>query len=317
MKILIIGTGVIGSIYGWQLSESGNQITHYVRTGQKENIEKNGLLIRCLDTRKHGKPFVEKLYKPNVTEQYNGAYDLIIVPVKANQLKSILPVLTCVDKNTDILFLQNIWISHLQEIEKCLSDSRIIYGQSHIAGGGKSGNIITCTIFEDKHAPTMLGKKDGAKTEQIKRVAQLMQRAGLNPEISKNILAWLFTHYAEASGLVSGVMEAGSAANYVSDSKYIKHSVRIIREGFNVCSLLKMHAWRIYPQILYYSPMWILLPALLKMYRSQETQLMIQGHISHSSDEMKEMFYDVLNTGKSLNLNMINCMKACEYIDKF
>jgi len=39
MNILIIGTGVIGCGYGWQLSESGNQITHFVRTGQKERIE--------------------------------------------------------------------------------------------------------------------------------------------------------------------------------------------------------------------------------------------------------------------------------------
>lgn len=317
MKILIIGTGVIGSTYGWQLSESGNQITHFVRSGQKENLKKNGLLIRCLDTRKAGKPIIEKRYLPNLTEQLNDTYDLIIVPVKANQLKSILPLLTYVDKKTDILFLQNIWISHLYEIEKCLPDSQVIYGQSHVMGGGKSGNTITCTIFNNKNAPTMLGKKDGSKTEQVKKIAELMQQAGLNPLISKNILAWLFTHYVEASGLVAGVMESGSAENYISDSIYIKHSVKLIREGFKVCSLLNIHAWKIYPQVLYYSPMWLLFPALLKMYRSQETQLMIKGHISHSPDEMKDMFYDVLNTGESLHLKMIYYKNACQYIDNF
>jgi 2-dehydropantoate 2-reductase len=40
------------------------------------------------------------------------------------------------------------------------------------------------------------------------------------------------------------------------------------------------------------------------MYRSEETQLMIQGHITHSPDEMKEMFYDVFETGKKLGLPM-------------
>ncbi|MDF2987435.1 MAG: hypothetical protein K0R50_2945 [Eubacterium sp.] len=71
-----------------------------------------------------------------------------------------------------------------------------------------------------------------------------------------------------------------------------------------MCSALNIHVWRIYPQVLYYSPLWCLLPVLLKMYRSEETQLMIQGHITHSPDEMKEMFYDVFETGKKLGLPM-------------
>ena len=39
MKTLIIGTGVIGTIYGWALSESGIDITHLVRKDKfKETI---------------------------------------------------------------------------------------------------------------------------------------------------------------------------------------------------------------------------------------------------------------------------------------
>ncbi|WP_286010114.1 hypothetical protein [Clostridium sp. Marseille-Q2269] len=39
MKILITGTGIIRSIYRWQLFESGNDITHFVRKGKKQIIE--------------------------------------------------------------------------------------------------------------------------------------------------------------------------------------------------------------------------------------------------------------------------------------
>ncbi len=318
MRILIIGTGVIGCVYGWQLSEVGYAITHFVRTGNKPKIDEAGIAIRCLDARKQNKPFTETLYKPDVVEQIDKkGFDLIIVPVKVNQLNSILPILAQTDESIPVLFLQNLWITHIRQIDQYLNDARIVYGQAHMVGGGKEDNNITCTIFGNKSAPTMLGKRDGSNSEQIRLIDEIMERAGLNPKISKNIFWWLFSHYAEANGLVAGVMEAGTANNYISSKEYIKHSIRLIREGFKVCSALKIQVWRIYPQVLYYSPLWCLLPVLLKMYRSKETQLMIQGHITHSPDEMKEMFYDVFETGKKLGLPMSFYKQMQKYIDLF
>ena len=40
MKTLIVGTGVIGTIYGWALSESGADITHLVRKGRRQEYLK-------------------------------------------------------------------------------------------------------------------------------------------------------------------------------------------------------------------------------------------------------------------------------------
>jgi ketopantoate reductase len=318
MNILIIGTGVIGCVYGWQLSLTGNKVTHFVRKGKKTEIDADGIVIRCLDTRIKSKPLVETLYKPDVVEDINNRdFELIIVPVKANQLSSILPLLAETNEKTDILFLQNLWVTHLKQIESVLNDSRIVYGQAHMTGGGKNGNVITCTIFGNKSAPTMLGKKDGTQSRQVYRISEVLSQANLNPVISKNILAWLFSHYAEANGLVAGVMEAGSAQKYVLDQEYIKHSIKLIIEGFKVCSRIGVHAWKIYPQVLYYGPLWILAPSLLKMYRTEEAQLMIRGHISHSPDEMKEMFYDVLNTGINLGVNMPCYEKMKKYVDAF
>lgn len=320
MKILIIGTGVIGCIYGWQLSESGNEITHFVRKGTGEKIVKSGILIHCLDTRKQNNLFIEAIYKPNIVEEIdemNNGYDFIIVPVKANQLKSILPFLSKTNEHSYILFLQNLWINHVQLIKGVLPDSRVIYGQAHIAGGGKRGNIVTCTIFGNKNAPTMIGKENGILSKELLLINEVMREADLNPQISEHILDWLLTHYVEANGIVAGVMEAGTAKNYVSTKKYIKHSIKLIREGLKVCSSLGINISKVYPQSLYFAPMWILIPPLLKMYRTEETQLMMQEHILHSPDEMKEMFYDVFETGNQLGLPMLTYKQMQEHLMKF
>ena len=34
MRVLVVGAGIIGSIYGWALAESGHQVVHLVRSGR-------------------------------------------------------------------------------------------------------------------------------------------------------------------------------------------------------------------------------------------------------------------------------------------
>ncbi len=38
MRVLVIGAGIIGSIYGWALSESGHDVKHLVRSGRAATL---------------------------------------------------------------------------------------------------------------------------------------------------------------------------------------------------------------------------------------------------------------------------------------
>lgn len=319
MKILIIGTGVIGSVYGWQLFEAGNNITHLVRKGKKQIIEKQGINIRCLDKREGEENHKEVVYKPKIVEDINKNenYDLIIVPVKANQLRGVLPIISKTNDKSDILILQNIWIDNIKEIESYLIESKVFFGQPHIMGGGKDEKSIYCTIFGTKNAPTMLGQKDGKISNRLLRLSEVMNEAGLNPKVSTNMLTWLYTHYVESVGLLAGVMKAGSGENYIKKDDFIKLSILIIREGYKVCKKVGIPVWKAFPQVLYYLPISLLLKPLKKMFSSKETQLMIKGHISHSPDEMKEMFYKILNMGEKLNVAMPNYKNVKKYVDEF
>jgi len=88
MRTLIIGTGVISTIYGWALSESGVDITHLVKKGRKQEYLK-GIDLDIYDTRggNHPENVIQKYYPKlveDVSEKDN--YELIMIPTRHYQL---------------------------------------------------------------------------------------------------------------------------------------------------------------------------------------------------------------------------------------
>ena len=60
MKTLVVGTGVIGTTWGWALSNAGINVTHLVRPGGKDRC-KDGVTLDLLEGRKgHKKKNVVK-----------------------------------------------------------------------------------------------------------------------------------------------------------------------------------------------------------------------------------------------------------------
>jgi len=51
MRILVVGAGVIGTVYGWALSEAGHHVTHLVRPGRTDRFA-GGVALDVLDKRK-------------------------------------------------------------------------------------------------------------------------------------------------------------------------------------------------------------------------------------------------------------------------
>ncbi len=96
MKTLIVGAGIIGSIYGWAFAEAGHEVTHLVRPGKTSQFA-NGMDIDMYDVRKgHKRNFIGH-YSIRVAEAIDPSdgYELVIVPTKhyhlIDTLKKIAP----------------------------------------------------------------------------------------------------------------------------------------------------------------------------------------------------------------------------------
>lgn len=306
MNILIIGAGVIGVTYGWQLSLVGNQITMYVRKGKKEKLEQSGIPMTCLDTRHGKKNQTKTIFHPEFVEELypNNNYDLIIVAVNSNQINSVLPLLKEGAGNTDIMFFSNNW-SGTGEISKMLDESSYFFGYPFKAGGGRDDHGCQLVIFGLPITNTVLGEVNGKSSQRISRIYRELKKAHMNPVISKDIIGYLWAHFAWAAASVAAYLEAGSYEKFAS-TIHLRKSYLAMRECFTVCKSRGKNPARIVPTLFYYAPLFILVPFTHLLYSREDMKRMFEGHISHSPKEMVDMYYEVLHAGEKSGIKMPN-----------
>src|ERR1700677_5075373 len=84
MRILVIGAGAVGGYFGGRLAEAGRDVTFLVRARQAELIREHGLRI----VSPHGNGTLHP--KLILADEIAGAYDLIILGVKAYSLQAAI-----------------------------------------------------------------------------------------------------------------------------------------------------------------------------------------------------------------------------------
>lgn len=116
-------------------------------------------------------------------------FDLVLVPVRAEQLSSTLPLLTTMNDGSDVLFFGNV-ADHQAELTAALG-GRALFGFP-AAGGTRDGSLITYVLISRQK--TMLGEPEGTTTPRIRRLHAALGRAGLPTRISTDIGGWLVAH---------------------------------------------------------------------------------------------------------------------------
>lgn len=307
MKTLVIGAGVIGATYAWQLSEAGYPVTVMVREGKKDSYEREGIMIRCTDQRgKHNQPS-ETIFRPTFVEAFTPKdnYDLIIVAVKSNQLDALLPTLYENAGKSHILFFQNNWWgdAHIKEF---LFASQYLFGFPRLVGGWRTGSTVECMISSSPGMSTVIGEVNGTETTRLKQITEMFTRARLKPKVSHDILGWLATHYVEYLGAVGGILQAGSASAFSGNGTLVREAILATREGLDVCGARGIDIGKAAPLNLrmYALPLTVIVPLGQKQYQSADIQRFFDENIAHDMDEIALQYYDVLNTGERLGVPM-------------
>ena len=313
MKVLIVGRGVVGTIYGWALSMVGIDVTHVVR---KEGLPSTDTLD-LLDLRPGYRKNTRVTYAPKTVGQISPSdgFDLVIVATRHYQAAgAIRQYLPGAPRATFLLFTAN-W-DGTAEIDSLLPRSSILWGYSASSGGPDAQGILIATV-----APSVrFGMLEGSDPEKFKAVTELFQRAGFTLDIKPNIIEWLWVHHAVNAGGIGIALWAGGIAEATRSFKTVRLGALAIREALDVVaargvdlkdfpdakSVLNMPAW---------------LAGLAAIYAIRFTEkgrrLLKGSHFAYSPEEMKRYYFDVLNTGENLGVAMPRLSALREKIEGY
>ncbi len=205
MKICVIGAGAIGGLMGAKFALAGEEVTLVDQGAHLAAIKKDGLKLIWQDGSEH---LVKDLSATDRLAEA-GAQDLVILAVKAHYLDSVAPeVPGLLGPETAIVTVQNglpWWYFHKHggphDGHRLLSLDPTGKLTKHI----DADRIIGCVVYPAAAVPEPgvihhvegdrfpVGELDGSETERVRRLHDVLVKAGFRSRILDDIRAeiWL------------------------------------------------------------------------------------------------------------------------------
>lgn len=187
MRIVVVGAGVIGSIYGGLLARSGHDVTLLARGQRHVDLQAHGLVLEDAGSGRR----TESALPVRSGLSGEDRYDLVLVPVRSEQLAGTLPILAKMGGRPDVLFFGNT-AGHQTELMAALGEQALFGFPA--AGGVRDGAIVRYVLIRQQK--TMLGEAGGASTGRVRRLRAMFGEAGFPTEVSANISGWMMGHSA-------------------------------------------------------------------------------------------------------------------------
>ncbi len=211
MKILVMGSGGVGGLYGGRLAHTGCDVKFVARGAHLAAMREHGLLIE-------NATLGNTLIKPiKVTDDplSAGTPDLILFAVKLWDTEAVArALLPIVGPHTAVLSLQNGVVKDdiLRGVfgEKALMGG-VAYVGTHIARPGVINQVGTLQRL-------VFGEYDGAKSARAETLLAALLKAGIQAELSNDIRRTLWEKYTFLVGLSGTTASMRSAIGAVREN---------------------------------------------------------------------------------------------------
>src|SRR3984885_15453091 len=225
VRILIFGTGVIGSVYGEMLLAAGHDVVLLARGGRLRDLRESGLVLQEAQTGHRTALSVTVVAAPEPGDQF----DLVVAPVRRDQLPDTLPLLTALSGGPDVLFFGNA-LGRVSELASALG-GRAVFGFPAV-GGARDGATIRYVLIRQQK--TMLGEASGAATPRLRQLQSVFSAAGFPTTMSADVPGWLTAHAAFVVPIAYALYRDDTDAALLSkDPVTVRQMVRATRQAFH------------------------------------------------------------------------------------
>jgi 2-dehydropantoate 2-reductase len=280
-KILIIGAGVIGSVYGAKLIKSGNDVSFLAQGNRLKFLQKEGLIVEWLKGRTEH--FSNVRCFSEVPD--GGVFDFVLVTVRNENLPSVYPMLG-ENLSSNIVFMVNNPAGS-KEYLKHVDKERLIIGFPG-AGGEISNGVVHGHIVAGFIQPTTFGQISPKTNDTLNKLNKVLKGAGFPVSIESDMDSWLLNHLAMVCPLGNAIY-AASGDNYTAskNSVVMMKSALALKESF---SFLQKHGYGITPskfKIFIYIPTFVMAFFLKLIFNTQWADTVIASHALNAPNEMK------------------------------
>jgi len=281
VRVLVFGAGVIGSVYAGSLLRAGHDVVLLARGPRLVDLQTHGLILEDAES---GQRSVVPV--PAIGElAADDRFDLVLVPVRAEQLRSTLPALTGMTDDSDVLFFGNT-ANRRAELTAALG-SRVLFGFP-AAGGTRDGAIVKYVLISQQK--TMLGEPDGSTSARVAHLHGILEGAGFPTLISSDIESWLVAHAAFVVPIAFALYRVGiDPAKLAADTATMRLMVSATREAF---AALRANGNAEIPRnlrSLYRLPMRVVIGYWRRVLTSPRGELWFAAHSRAAPEEMHEL----------------------------
>ncbi len=283
-KILVYGAGPLGSLFAARLQAGCNEVSLLARGRRLAELRQYGVVLCDAQT---GETTVTY---PTIVEQLapEDVYDLVLVIMRKNHVRAILPVLAANRQCPDILFLMNN-AAGPDELVEALGQERVLIGFPSSAGYFEGHVIHYLSGTEDAPSLVPFGEVDGQINDRTWRVAHIIESGvGFKANIRKDMDAWLKYHVALLMpSLGPAVYGTGIDRHRLARTRdALVLAVRAIREGFRVLRAYGLIPTPGYVRLFERFPEPVLVGLLRYMTLQGEMDIAMMGHARAARDEV-------------------------------
>jgi len=315
MHVLVVGSGIIGTIYGWALAESGHHVVHLVRSGRASAL-REGLTLDMFDRRKGHKRNFRGLYGLNALETLSPSdtFELVIVPVKHFALAETLKQTAPKVGSAEFLLLTQNWHG-TDHIDRILPRARYMYGDAKAGGTFSGGTLVAALKAID------IGSPEGEPSPLARKVETLFASADVQTRLHSDMLRYLWVQYAITGGLWAALIQAGSLDALLSDRDATSAALRAGCECLQVVKRRGVVLSR-YPE----TRLFLTNSALRRrvniwmtrrMFRHDEYTKRCSAHSFGDPAEVRTFYDDLIATGHGLGVSMPVMESYAEAVRRF